>query len=195
MVASNGFGSDSIVKASYINIVGVHTMCSNTSSYSTSGILYDSGGPNGNYSEYENCSFTIYPGCAQSITLTMDSLNTEFNNDYIAVYDGFNNMGPIIGYFEGNVQASSITATSGAMHIVFTSNYVTNLSGFKASWTSVLTGTTTAVANFSISNTNPPLLAGVTFTDQSLNTPVGWAWDFGDGTVSFAQLPDPKLLL
>lgn len=189
LTASNGFGTDSIIKVSYVNIVGMHSMCSTSSTYNASGILYDSGGPNGNYDEFENCSFTIYPGCAQSITLTIDSLNTEMNNDYIIIYDGINTTGSMIGYFEGNIAGSSITATSGAMHIVFTSNYNNNFPGFKASWTSVLTGTTTVVADYSISNTNPPLSTSVIFTDQSLNTPVGWTWDFGDGTFSFDRHP------
>ncbi len=44
-------------------------------------------------------------------------------------------------------------------------------------------------ANFSVDTTNgtAPLL--IHFTDQSLNAPTSWSWDFGDGSVSSVQNP------
>ena len=69
---------------------GTYTLCSipgNTTTDST-GTLYDTGGPNGQYQNNENCTLLIAPPCAVSITLTFQSFATEANFDFFQVYDG-----------------------------------------------------------------------------------------------------------
>jgi Zn-dependent metalloprotease len=189
LVATNSYGADSLIKTSYINVVNTFNMCSATSTTATDGILYDSGGPSGDYDYYENCSFLIDINCAVSITLSFSSFLTESCCDYLRVYDGTNTSGTLLLTAGGSTLPSPVTAYSGSMFITFYSDGSVNYPGFEASWISVIPAGTPPVGNFSIGNTNPPLNTDVSFTDQSTNFPIGWLWDFGDGNFSNSQNP------
>jgi Zn-dependent metalloprotease len=185
----NSYGQDSIIKTSYIHVVNTFNMCTTTSTTSTSGILYDSGGPSGNYQNSENCSFLIDPGCASSITLSFVSFNVESGWDYFRVYNGTNSSGTLLLSATGTTLPGSVTATSGKMYITFTTDGSVTYSGFQATWTSVVPPSNPPVADFSISDSNPPLNTEVQFTDLSTNTPNVWLWNFGDGITSTLKNP------
>ncbi|NJO87703.1 MAG: PKD domain-containing protein, partial [Chloroflexia bacterium] len=53
LTATNANGSNTITKTNYITVSDTYTMCSDVSSSSSNGLLYDSGGPLGNYSDGE----------------------------------------------------------------------------------------------------------------------------------------------
>lgn len=110
------------------------TICANTSSTSTTGTLYDSGGSSRKYSNNENCSFLIQPSGGGSITLSFTSFEYESNYDFLYVYDGTNSSGTLLGRFSGSSRPSDVTATSGAMYIVHTSDRNVKRDGFSASW-------------------------------------------------------------
>src|SRR6478736_621903 len=77
-------------------------MCSGTASSSAnSGTLYDSGGPSGNYSTYEDCEFLIKTNCAGNgnITLNFASFSTEQGYDYLTVYNGSTTAAPVLGSY------------------------------------------------------------------------------------------------
>jgi len=189
LVASNSYGIDSLTKSSYINVSNVFSLCSGIDSTTAiSGILYDSGGVSGNYGYNESCSMLIDPSCAISINFTLDYLNMPTSYDRLRVYNGTTNAGTLLldSYLVST--PTTVTATSGAIYIEFYSNGSNNYAGFSASWNSVLP-TNTPVADFIISDVNPPLNSPVEFTDQTSNYPGLWVWDFGDGTNSYVQNP------
>lgn len=161
-------------------------MCSGTQSTSApSGYLYDSGGPSGYYSNYENCSFLIKANCPGNIVLNFSSFSTELNYDYITIYDGNNTSAPILGGYWGTGTIPPLTATSGFMLITFYSDGSGTYPGFAASWTS--NQNCAPVANF---NTQTNSCQGkVTCTDISSNSPSSWLWNFGDGGASTLQNP------
>lgn len=102
-----------------------------------SGVFYDLGGPNGNYYNDENYSFTIAPKNAQTIKILFDYVNTEANYDTLFIYDGLDTNSALITYFTGNYSdIDTIETTTGAVTIKFTSDYATTRSGWKAWWTS-----------------------------------------------------------
>jgi Zn-dependent metalloprotease/plastocyanin len=185
----NSYGHDSIEKISYIKVVNTYNMCSTTSTVSNEGILYDSGGPAGNYQNYENCSFLIEPGCATSITLTFSAFNTESGFDYLTVYNGSNSSGTQLLQANGSKLPNSVTATSGKMFITFKTDRNVTYSGFQANWTSVVPSSNPPVVDFTVSNDNPPLNTVVQFTDLSANSPNAWIWNFGDGSTSTLKNP------
>ncbi|MCB9360567.1 MAG: PKD domain-containing protein [Flavobacteriales bacterium] len=190
LVATNAFGTDSLSKTAYINVVNQYNMCGSSDSTTvTSGILYDSGGSTGNYSNNENCSFLINPGCAIDITLSFTSFYSPTSTDYMRVYDGTDASGTLLGsYNTTSTPPASITATSGSMYITWYSNSSTVYSGWEATWSST-TPTSAPTSNFSMSDNNPPLNTPVDFTDLSTNYPGSWVWDFGDGNSSTTQHP------
>lgn len=191
LVCSNSFGADSITKTSYITVVNSYSMCASSSYTSTavSGVLYDSGGPSGAYSNGENCNFTIDPGCATSITLTFSEFSTEGGLDYLSVYDGPAGSGTLLGQYSGSYIPSSLVASSGKVYLTWYTDGSVTYPGFQINWTSTVTGTVTPVASFTVSGNNPPLATPVNFTDQTTGSPNQWEWDFGDGSYSYVQNP------
>ncbi|MDP4266149.1 MAG: PKD domain-containing protein [Bacteroidota bacterium] len=192
LIVTNTNGSDTLVKTSYINVTSDFNMCSATSTNAISGTLYDSGGQNNNYSNYETCYFLIKIPCAKSITLSFNSFNTESNYDYLTVYDGSSTSGKQLLNASGTTIPSAVTATSGSMYIVFHSNGSTTNTGFKADWSSIVSPNIPPVAAFAISDTNAPLNTNINFTDSTSNIPLSWKWSFGDGYSSSNQNPIHK---
>lgn len=188
LVATNAFGTDSLTQIQYINVVNTANICQLASMSSFSGTIYDSGGPTGSYVDNENCSFLINPGCADSLTLTFSAFDLETNWDYLYVYDGTSAAAPLLGTYTGNTLPPVQYSTSGAFYIVFTSDISVTRPGFVATWNSVPVGVAPA-ASFSYSPVVPPASTPVQFTDQSLNAPSSWFWDFGDLGTSNLQNP------
>lgn len=185
----NIFGDDSITKIGYISVVNTINMCSATTTQATDGVLFDSGGPTGNYLNGENCTLTIAPACATSISLSFVSFVTESGLDRIYVYNGVNASAPLLFSGSGSLLPPLLTANTGKMHIVFQTDGSVVYPGFEANWNSIIASSVTPVALFSMGDTNPPINTPVQFNDTSLNTPNAWLWDFGDG--GFSTLKNP----
>ena len=114
-----------------------YNMCSATSSTDSTGNIYDSGGPSGNYQDYEGCTFLISPsGSPSEITLSFSSFDAESGADYLRVYDGTSTSGGWLGTFSGTSIPSDLKAYSGSMFLRFTSDYGLTRPGFAATWTS-----------------------------------------------------------
>lgn len=187
LIATNSFGSDTLVIPDYITVSDQFNMCSTSSSNSPSGILFDSGGDSGPYQAYEDCSFLIEPGCANAITITFSELNLDAYDDFIKIYEGSDNTGTLLYSTSFSTIPPPLTVNAGSCYIEFTSNYYGNYSGWELSWTSDIP-TTNPIADFTVADTIPfnyPTL----FTDNSTVLTQSWLWSFGDGTVSMDQNP------
>lgn len=89
---------------------------------------------NSNYGNNENCVWLIHPTGASQIDLNFEFFGTQANADFVKVYDGQNTSGTLLGSFSGTNLPPSVTASSGYMYVVFTSNSsVTNI-GFQANY-------------------------------------------------------------
>jgi Zn-dependent metalloprotease len=134
---TNAFGNDTEIKINYINIQNASFMCDDTGSSASHGTLYDSGGLDGSYLDYEYCTFLIEPAeCAGSITLNLTEFNTEADYDYLGIYDGPDASGPSLFYSSGTTNISSVTANSGAIFIVWNSDETVTFPGFILDWSS-----------------------------------------------------------
>jgi len=162
----------------------VNLMCSVTSSTQVSGQLTDDGGPAGAYSNNMNCGFLIHPDCADAITLTFASFATQAGSDFVRVYNGTDATGTLLGSFSGTTIPAAVTANSGAMYVLFTSNASTTNTGFIANWTTDLF-TTAPAGVFTVSDNTPALGVSVAFTNTEANA-TNWLWDVnGDGTTDY----------
>ena len=113
-------------------------MCSaTTSSTDSTGNIYDSGGPSGEYQNNEDCTFLISPsGSPSTITLSFSSFETESWADTLDVYDGTDTSGVLLGHLDGSSIPSDLTASSGSMFLRFQSDWGETHPGFAATWTS-----------------------------------------------------------
>jgi len=114
------------------------SICSDTFYSNESGVLYDSGGSASNYSNNENCSLLIQPTDPLDITLSFATFNYEESFDYLYVYDGTDTNGLLLGSFTGTATPPDLTAVSGAMYIVHSTDFSIVRSGFSASWESTV---------------------------------------------------------
>ena len=189
LVVTNSFGVDSVTKYNYINVVNSVDLCSATATTSAAnGTLFDSGGPTSNYSDNENCTFLIDPGCTTPITLSFTSFDVENGWDFVNVYDGSSQSGTLLLQATGSSIPSSVVANSGQMFIVFSSDGSVTQPGFEATWSSAAGGAN-PIAGFSVTDTTPAFNTALTFTDLTSNAPNQWQWDFGDGNSSADENP------
>jgi MSHA biogenesis protein MshQ len=122
-------------------------MCPDASSSSSSGSLYDSGGPGAAYGKNEACTFLIQPNGASEVTLTFSEFDLKNKKAYVELYDGDSASSAQIANLT-NKTGGSYTATSGAMFVRFVSTKdKQDKSGFEATWSSNScdTGTLSAV--------------------------------------------------
>lgn len=157
------------------------------------GVIYDSGGPTGDYGANEDAQVTISPVGAISVTVSFPVFDIEpgtgssCNYDDLTVYDGPNTSSPVIGVYCNNNIPTSITSTGGSITLVFHSDGGLELPGFKADW-SCLQPMMPPGVNFT-SSVDTTCSGVVNFVDLSTNAPSSWDWDFGDGGTSNLQNP------
>ncbi|MCG8699941.1 MAG: C25 family cysteine peptidase, partial [Bacteroidales bacterium] len=172
----NPYGADSIIKVGYINVVEFYRMCKDSSSSNLKGKIYDSGGPDENYSDYESCAFTIDIPCTDTIVLEIDTLSLS-SGDYLRINDGVKT----IASLSGNYASYPVVSTTGKMILSFTSNSSGNESGFCANWYIPEKGIPTA--DFIFSDNNPPFNSPVELIDSSSDGVIQRSWNFGNGEV------------
>lgn len=113
-----------------------------------SGTLTDTGGPDEDYGNNENFTYTICPTAPHNcINFSMEYYNLESGDfftpgDQMVFYDGPNINSPIIGTLEGSGSSNpsfggvcySVSASSGCLTIQFTSNTAVAFEGFSGYW-------------------------------------------------------------
>lgn len=174
------------------------------SATSCSGVIEDSGGPNGSYSDNEDFTLTIcpdVPGNVIYLTWFVFNLSTAGNNDdNISIYDGDNTSATSLGSYTGSalqnlVVSGTVFNTTGCLTIVFHSNN-TGIGDFAAGFQcTVPCLNPTSVAT--MPEAVPALICqgeAVTFdgsgsTAQNNFNLVQYLWDFDDGTVDSTSGP------
>ena len=131
--------------------------------------FYDSGGESGQYSNSESMTATFTS--TGSITLTFTSFNTESSFDKITVYDGTTSGTVLLNEYSGTTLPSQVTATSGRMTIVWTSD----TSVPKDGWVATVTATGCG------GSTNPTdcITIGTGTTCSNVSAPINDFWNYG----------------
>jgi len=106
-----------------------------TESASCEGKLYDSGGPDGDYSNNENCTFTICPSeFHQCIFINVVEYNMEQGFDDLTFYAGEDTNAPQIFQLTGAGNDFEVQAFSDCVTIQFTSDGSATDEGFFLEW-------------------------------------------------------------
>lgn len=173
------------------------------SGVSCSGVIQDSGGPSGDYSDNENFTFTIcpdVPGNVIYLTWFVFNLSTAGNNDdNLTIYDGDNTSALSLGTYTGTelqnlIVSGTVFNTTGCLTLVFQSNN-TGVGNFSAGFQcTVPCQNPSAVAT--MSEAVPALICqgeSLSFDGTGSSSPAGtivqYLWDFDDGTMDSTSGP------
>ncbi|MEA3496404.1 MAG: PKD domain-containing protein [Bacteroidota bacterium] len=139
LTATNIIGSSpKVIKKKYILVIPQVTMGAwPFVRNEEAGRIFDSGGPEGNYSNNEDHNFLIDP-CAKEVYLTFKQFDLAAG-DYLRIYDGVDNTGKALfpgNGFSANVKPTqTLIAESGSMFLEMETDYSTVGQGFDATWT------------------------------------------------------------
>ena len=84
--------------------------------YLCGGVIYDDGGPNGNYSNSQDSYVIVMPSDSVSLVAITGTVNTEACCDRLVIYDGIGTGGAQLFYGYGNVD---VVSTSGPLTLYF----------------------------------------------------------------------------
>ncbi len=174
LITSNSYGADTLLMTNYITVSNTYTMCTDDLSTSLNGILYDSGGPTGNYSNGENCTFLIGSDCVDSIFINLNMLDLENCCDKLTIYKGSEAIYSNQIFYGSSASNQEFVIDQPYALIKFTSDYSVIDPGFHLDWTCVSLDTLTPVSDF-------------VFTDT---IPLNFPWEFSSASsedVSFYQ--------
>ena len=199
----NPCGIDSIIKIDYIAvdstlpcIVNLPNSGAGSVQTACAGTVYDNGGPGGDYLDNTDCEITISPIGASSVTLNIISFDIEAGSggtppcdyDYVEFFDGPNTVSPSLGRFCNTTgPPGPLTSTGGSITIFHHADQAVTEAGFEIQWTCTMPNQP-PTTDF-IANTTSTCTGIVDFSDLSINGPLTWTWDFGDGGTSTNQNP------
>ncbi len=115
---------------------GMEAYLTNCYSDPCSGVIHDFGGPEKNYYNNEDYTWTIAPPNASSIDVDFSFFDVEANYDYLYIYDGANDQAPQIAGspFTGTNSPGQFTTSTGAVTFRFYSDGATVNPGFFATY-------------------------------------------------------------
>lgn len=140
--------------------------CNGTTTLTTSSGTFGALG----YGFNSNCNWLIQPAGATKITLTFTSFDTETGVDLVTVYDGVDDMAPLLGTYSGSTLPPSITSKGNALYIRFTSDAAYNYAGWDASYTSSSSTSFKISGKVMTKNNTVPLKSGQVFLIKKIIT-------------------------
>ncbi len=159
---------------------------------SSTGTIFDNGGPNLNYGNNQGLGtrsfLQITPCNATKINLTMTRLKFKDAGDILKVYDGKNAAGTLLAsWTAGDKAVQKVSATSGSMYILFTSDASGVDSGFAGFYTSELGPATLPTPSYTTSTSPGYNSTPLYFTNTTQGVPGVATWEW---TVDGASVPN-----
>ena len=94
-------------------------------------VIYDPGGPNGNYYNHDDSTLIINPEISGRLISIKGSINTESCCDYLHIYDGIRTGEKLLSYYNGVNNIPLIASISGPLTLYFRTDGSVVYSGFK----------------------------------------------------------------
>jgi cathepsin H len=80
----------------------------------------------------KECDWTVSVPRSQKVRLVFEAFITEYNYDFVKVYDGDSTSSSLLGSFSGNNPPGEITSSGSKLHVIFSSDSSMTETGFKA---------------------------------------------------------------
>ncbi|MFN7013866.1 MAG: glycosyl hydrolase family 18 protein, partial [Bacteroidia bacterium] len=111
----------------------------NCGTVACSDTIWDMGGPQGNFYNSENYTYTISPTNATSINVNFSSFNLR-NSDTLFLYNGSSTAFPLIGTYSGTNSPGSFSTNTGHLTVRFKSaaSPTTTASGWQATYQCII---------------------------------------------------------
>lgn len=157
-----------------------------------SGSFHDFGGPNKNYYNDEDYTWTLSPPGAGSIDVTFNSFDVEVGYDTLFLYDGPTTNSPLIGSYTGSNSPGTFTTSSGDLTFYWKSDGATVGPGWTGDYTCNIS-TANPQADFTLP-ANTTFCQGelIQFTNTSQNA-TSYYWQFDQGTPATSTDSDPQV--
>ena len=200
LTAGNALGTGNNEKKNdYISVIQTVDMCSGTDTVtSSSGYLFDDGGPWNPYGSNKDCHLLIHSVCGLPVNLSFYSFDVSIYNlsksgrragDYLRIYDGADTTGTPLHFkagfplgfqnlYPGNISPSIplLTAMSGNMYIVWHTDSSFEGDGFAARWNMQSSNAPATIASFDVPDTVWQYQK-VSFINISQGAYLVYAWD------------------
>ncbi len=198
LTVSDGTNSQTIIKEDYIS-VSVDFIIQNTTVTTCTGIFWDSGGSSGDYGNNEDFTMTFMPGDANSkVSVDFTYFDVEWESacdyDWLKIYDGESTSSTLMGKYCGTDSPGSITATNDEGALTF--QFYSDGSVTEGGWSAAISCETMLLPPVADFMTVTPLIfegGTVSFTDQSINNPDTWEWEFEGGEPASSNLQTPEV--
>ncbi|MDR2008981.1 MAG: CUB domain-containing protein, partial [Bacteroidales bacterium] len=140
-----------------------------SSTWTCSGTLYDSGGAGSNYNNDENYTGTICSDNGSTITITFTEFDTELNYDFLTIIDGPIEDAPVlVASASGtSLRGRSFTSSSNCLTFVWTSNSTNTRPGFAAN---ITCGMNCQAFTVNHQSSTTPMTDGTNFIDLCQGT-------------------------
>lgn len=135
--------------------------CGGTTTLTAANGSFDDGSGSQNYNNNLNCSWLIQPsGSPAVISLDFNSMGLANFSDFVAVYDGVNSSGQLLGLLRFGFTGPTFNAYSGSMYVEFRTDGSNTSAGWDATYTSsssFCNPNTTLTAPFGIIEDGSPI--------------------------------------
>lgn len=196
LIACNDLGCDTLLQEAYVNINLNGAYCDtlimaingNQTMTECTGVILDSGGIDGEYSNNTNYTAYIQPSQMGLVELNFLSFNLETGWDYLYVYDGEDASAPLIGTYSGTQlpNGGTITSSGSALTVIFTTDGSVTRPGFHIEYQCIEAMPPTA--NF---ETGPiDGCSNLYYFNNTSEFGTQYYWEFGDGSSSTDENPN-----
>ena len=118
-------GPAQVILGQYIMQEGYDTL------FTCSSVIYDNGGPSGNYNNSFSGTLVLYPEDPGAMMMLTGECQLETNYDSLSIFDGVGTNGTLLASYTGTVENISVISTTGPLTLRFESDGMVNLSGFE----------------------------------------------------------------
>ncbi len=105
--------------------------CQNQKTYTKNAYSFSDGSGYSLYWKNSDCDWLIKPDNGNKVTVQFTSFYTETDKDIVTIYDGENDLAPVLAQYSGYGIPAAVTSTGGSMYVTFKTDSVNQAQGWQ----------------------------------------------------------------